>query len=403
MNKRKLPAREFCAYNDGDVLAFGESSRIYVLHNPGQRAWTASEGKREAHRQPVEGPPDNMYADSPSAGGDVDEGACACADDAEVYKQITYDDDDNFDWKSYTGPLNEKQRKAIEKIRLKEEKLQNLNREIRAIQAKRHSSNDGRRFDEPDGDGLSDGQRAQIIRNTERADVLQEQLVDMLDALEESIKDSLAGRNRGGDAIGGHRSGGHGAPSSRRRKRADSDDDDDFYDRTGGAQTKRKTMHGNDGVSTAGDEGEGVETVETLWRKRLEAEEELRALQEERRRIGAAGGSAAPPAAGGENGNDDELDAYMRAVETKVGEEHVQVLADRVKEAEDKIRRIGRLVDIADPDGIYRPKRRDGHASRSGGAQRHRPVAPTFESGTIAAAKRMQQQRLRREETESAR
>merc|ERR1711907_423550 len=37
LNKQKLKPREYYKYNDGDLVIFGESSRMYLLHNESQR------------------------------------------------------------------------------------------------------------------------------------------------------------------------------------------------------------------------------------------------------------------------------------------------------------------------------------------------------------------------------
>lgn len=74
-----------------------------------------------------------------------------------------------FDWKTYSGPLNEKQEKVKEKLVKKDLALTNLRSEIQRIQAKKDSQ---------DG-GLTQGQEMQVARNEQRIEQLEEE-IDML-------------------------------------------------------------------------------------------------------------------------------------------------------------------------------------------------------------------------------
>lgn len=76
-----------------------------------------------------------------------------------------------FDWKSYSGKLNERQEKLKEKLHKKDQTVQNLRAEIQRIQAKK---------DAQEG-GLSQGQEMQVARNEQRIEQLEEEM-DMLGA-----------------------------------------------------------------------------------------------------------------------------------------------------------------------------------------------------------------------------
>ena len=394
LNKQKLKPREYYKYNDGDLVIFGESSRMYLLHNESQR-------RREIPiRQ--EAVPARKHAINSRTKGDDDaheeeeeEEEMTINKEDELLKCMTYDDDDNFDWRSYKGPITEKQERSLSKIREKDYKIKNMMKEIESIQAKRYTNSTSRRFeDDAGGDGLSDGQRNQILRNNQHIDKLQEEIDGMVFSLEESIKDSILGRSK----LRKDR-------DQMLRKRAykshneyDSDDDD-FYDRTG--PTKRNKPNSRE--KRAGDDKDSgalhgnVETVETLWMKREECERLIEELEGEKRRAqkgkgiqGNDNNNSNESEAKQQSGNDDDvLDAYMMNISKKVHDDSMTSLEKQLDEQRKKLERLCHLINIADPEALYVHKISTGKNNGSSSLSTKGNPLSMIEPKSVSVAKMM--------------
>lgn len=74
-----------------------------------------------------------------------------------------------FDWRTFSGKMNEKQEKMKEKLAKKDLSITNLRSEIQRIQAKKDSQ---------DG-GLTSGQEMQVGRNEQRIEQLEEEIENL--------------------------------------------------------------------------------------------------------------------------------------------------------------------------------------------------------------------------------
>ncbi|WRX22299.1 Forkhead-associated (FHA) domain - like 10 [Theobroma cacao] len=248
INKSQVTKRTYVDLNVGDVIRFGHSSRLYIFQGPSELM-----------------PPD---------------------------------DADEMTWQTYKGQLTEKQEKTRDKIIKRTEKaspflfvlqldleIAHMKKEIDAIRAK----------DIAQG-GLTQGQQTQIARNEQRITQIMEELENLEETLNESIRESIGAR--AGRISHGKRKGGPEDDDE-----DFSSDDDEFYDRT-----KKKPT-----VLKVG-ETQSIETADSLLDKRdaimKEIEDKKELLLSEENKM--ASETALETEAG------DALDAYMSGLSSQL-------------------------------------------------------------------------------------
>ena len=216
--------------------------------------------------------------------------------------------------------------------------------EIERIRAKETSDNP-----------LTAGQQTQISRNETAMEKLEEEIEDLDEVLNDSLRESLGAKRI-------NREGGKKKKKKKKGAYSDSDysddDDDDFYDRTDAAKERRRKKEkakadkraAERGESTGGKDGvkqsETVETAATLWEKRQVVEAAIEELEgraaaaEKRERENAAtsGGEQAGKA-------DDDLDAFMDQIGAKRDAEEVRRLKVQIGERKSDLERLERLLD----------------------------------------------------------
>jgi len=420
VNKRRLKARVHAPVFVGDQIRFGQSSRVFVVSGAAElmpeeglsrderRRLRALETMSEAERTKEHAERAELEKrDDATAGrrdvnwgmGDEDD----APSESEAALRLAA-----LDWRDHAGALTEKQEKQKEKIRRKEEKVRALRLESERISAK-----------ESDSTPLTQGQRVTLARNESAVEKLEEEIEDADEALNESIRASVAGgagargakkKSRPRDALGSDSEDAYG-----------SDSDDDFYDRTASAAERRrkkaqnaqaakaeKHKHARDGSrKEASAAPVAVETAATLWEKKRVAAAALEASRRalaacEAKALGGATSSPEKEEKGKDTEKADDLDAFMASVARARDVEATASASRRVAEAETELKRLDRLLRLADPRGEFAPgSDMQRSVERLAEAARARAAAEQQSAARRAAAEA--EARARREEQEKER
>ncbi|KAL5739464.1 hypothetical protein ACOSQ2_028644 [Xanthoceras sorbifolium] len=336
VNKNQVKKRVYVDLHVGDVIRFGQSSRLYIFQGPSELMPAEKDLKiiRESKiQQEMLDREDSLrrarlntsLADGISWGMGED-----AIEEAE-------DDNDEVTWQNYKGQLTEKQEKTREKIIKRTEKIAHMKKEIDSIRVKDISQG-----------GLTQGQQTQIARNEQRIAQIMEELENLEETLNESIRESIGAR--GGNISHGRRKG------AAEDDEDISSDDDEFYDRTKKPLTQK-----------AG-ETQIVETVDTLLDKRdaimKEIEDKKESIERERNKM------ASETAVENEAG--DALDAYMSGLSSQLVLDKNAQLQKELSILQSELDRIFYLLKIADPMGET-TKRRDTKVQEP---KLHKPEMP---------------------------
>ena len=422
VNKRRLKARVHAPVFVGDQIRFGQSSRVFVVSGAAElmpeeglsrderRRLRALETMSEAERTKEHAERAELEKrDDATAGrrevnwgmGDEDD----APSESEAALRLAA-----LDWRDHAGALTDKQEKQKEKIRRKEEKVRALRLESERISAK-----------ESDSTPLTQGQRVTLARNESAVEKLEEEIEDADEALNESIRASVAGgagargakkKSRRRDALGSDSEDAYG-----------SDSDDDFYDRTASAAERRrkkaqkaqaakaeKHKQARDGSrKEASAAPVAVETAATLWEKKRVAAAALEASRRalaacEAKALGGATSSPEKEEKGKDTEKADDLDAFMASVARARDVEATASASRRVAEAETELKRLDRLLRLADPRGEFAPgSDMQRSVERLAEAARARAAAEEQSAARRAAAELKARARREGEEKERAR
>ncbi|OVA16881.1 Forkhead-associated (FHA) domain [Macleaya cordata] len=319
INKNQVKKRTYTDLHVGDVVRFGQSSRLYIFQGPSELMPPESDfnkirtAKMREEMQDREASLRRAKLEASLADG-ISWGITEDAiEEAE-------EDTDEVTWQTFKGQLTERQEKTRDKILKRTEKarklfIANMKKEIDAIRSK----------DIAQG-GLTQGQQTQIARNEQRISQILEELESLEETLNESIQESIGAR---AGKVHGKKKGAiedeDEAPS----------DDDEFYDRT-----KKKP------IQKAG-ENASVETADTLLDKKdaimKEMENKSNLLLNEKARMTQEVESAT------ESG--DALDAYMTGLSSQLVLDTTTQLQRDISALQSKLDRILYLLKIADPTG----------------------------------------------------
>lgn len=305
----------------GDVIRFGQSSRLYILQGPSELMPPESDLK-SIKKAKLRVEMEDMEASLLRAKLEA-----ACADGiswgmGEDAIEETEDEADEITWQTYKGQLTEKQEKTREKVLKRLEKIAHMKKEMDAIRAKDISQG-----------GLTQGQQTQIARNEQRISQIMEELESLEETLNESIRESLGARS--------------GKMYGKNKGVAEDDkeylsDDDDFYDRT-----KKTTSKGK------GDDNQSVETAETLLDKKdaivKEMEEKKELFLKERDKLASENEDLADTG--------DELDAYMSGLSSQLVLDDLEKHEKELSVLQSELDRVLYLLKIADPTGEASKKR----------------------------------------------
>jgi hypothetical protein len=237
------------------------------------------------------------------------------------------DDVEEITWQTYSGELTPKQEKTKEKVLKRLEKIGHMKKEVAAIRAKDISQG-----------GLTQGQQTQIARNEQRTAELLEELENLEETLNDSIRESLGAKTG--------RKPTHGKKKGIVEDEEDlSSDEDDFYDRT---QKKPSTKKGS--------ENQTVETVDSLVDKRDNVLKEIEAKNEqlltEKSKMETENVTEVT------SGDSlDALDAYMTGLSTTLVQDKTAQIQQELSTLQSELSRILYLLKIADPTGEEVKKR----------------------------------------------
>ncbi|RZC77173.1 hypothetical protein C5167_001308 [Papaver somniferum] len=319
INKNQVKRKTYTDLHVGDVVRFGQSSRMYIFQGPSElmppegdlskirSAAKIREEVRDREASLRRAKLQASLADGISWGLSED----AIEEAKEETEEIT--------WQTYKGQLTERQEKTREKIIKRTEKIAHMKKEIDAIRAKDISQG-----------GLTQGQQTQIARNEQRMSQILEELESLEETLNDSIQESLGAR-------GGKRHGKNKGATEDEEEAVS--DEDDFYDRT-----KKKP------ICKTG-ENKSVETADSLLDKKdaIISEMEIKAsllLSEKNKRIPEVAQSSE---GGDESG--DALDAYMTGLSSQLVLDTTTQLQAEISSLQTEHDRILYLLKIADPTG----------------------------------------------------
>ncbi|KAK9052494.1 hypothetical protein SSX86_029123 [Deinandra increscens subsp. villosa] len=349
INKNQVKKKVYVELHVGDVLRFGHSTRLYIFQGPPDlmppekdlksvRNIKMRDERRDMEASLRRAKREAALADGISWGMDED----AIEENEDDLEEIT--------WQTFKGQLTEKQEKTREKVLKRLEKIANMKKEIDAIRAKDISQG-----------GLTQGQQTQIARNEQRMAQVAEELENLEETLNESIRESLGAR--GGRVHG-------------KKKGATVDDEDEyvsdedeFYDRTRKKPSKQK-----------GTDGKSVETADSLIEKKdaisMQIEEKKKLLVDEKNRVVTIKDDVA------ETG--DDLDAFMSGLSSQLVHDKTKSLQKELDELQSELERVVYLLKIADPTGEASRKRES--------VKLDIPKAPVAKKATVEKGKNVPKQ-----------
>ncbi|KAG5624101.1 hypothetical protein H5410_009319 [Solanum commersonii] len=317
VNKKEVKKRVFVDLHVGDVLRFGQSSRLYIFEGPTDLMPPEADLKR-VRQAKIREEMHDMEASLLRAKLETSRAdgiSWGMRDDAIEENE---DEVDEITWQTYKGQLTEKQEKTREKVVKRLEKIAHMKKEIDAIRAKDISQG-----------GLTQGQQTQIARNEQRMSQLVEELENLEETLNESIRESLGART--------------GRTSNGKKKEPEeeefSSEEDEFYDRT------QKPSKNKDGKN------QSIETADSLLDKKdaivREMEDKRKLFLDEK----DCTGQESTVEAG------DELDAYMSGLSSQLALEKEEKLHKELSTLQTELDRVLYLLKIADPTGEAAKKR----------------------------------------------
>ncbi|KAL6553077.1 hypothetical protein OROGR_006919 [Orobanche gracilis] len=321
INKSQVKKRVYMDLHVGDVIRFGQSSRLYIFQGPSDlmppetdlkclRNAKIRQQSQDMKASLLRAKVEASRADGVSWGMQED----AIEEDEDDVEEIT--------WQTCKGQLTEKQEKTREKVIKRLEKIAHMKKEIDAIRAK----------DIAQG-GLTQGQQTQIARNEQRMSQIMEELDNLEETLNESIRESLGAR-------GGKTSRGKKKGTMEDEEEDYMSDEDEFYDRA------KKSLKHKSG------ENQSVETADSLLDKK---DALVKQIEDKEKLILDDDKPAETNKVVAEAG--DALDAYMSAVSSQLVLDNKEKLRKEISTLQSELDRILYLLRIADPTGEAAKKR----------------------------------------------
>ncbi|XP_071913243.1 uncharacterized protein [Coffea arabica] len=351
INKNEVKKKAYVELHVGDVIRFGHSSRLYIFQGPTDLMppeadlKTIRTAKIRQEMQDMEASLLRAKLEASLADGI----AWGMQEDAIEEAE---DEIDEITWQTYKGQLTEKQEKTREKVMKRLEKIAHMKKEIDAIRAK----------DIAQG-GLTQGQQTQIARNEQRISQIMEELENLEETLNESIRESLGAR--AGKTTRGKRQG-----ATEDNEEDYLSDDDDFYDRT---QKPSKKKSG---------ENQSIETADSL----LEKKEAILKEMEDTRNLLLNEDKSVPKREVAEEG--DALDAYMSSVSSQLAFDKKDKLEKGLASLQSELDRVSYLLKVADPTGEA-ARRRESKAQEP----RHNVVVAASDAVELSPSEKRQSHR----------
>jgi len=322
VNKQQLKGLMHAPLRVGDVVRFGQSSRLHIFQGPEQLM--PKEGPNRQQKQQLlalEAAAKEKFEKEQIAKLSLANEEATWGIGEDHTEPVDEGMEGEVDWRSKfeQGKLTEKQSAIAEKIQRKERTMANLKKEIENIRAKESSQS------------LTEGQQMQIGRNEQKLVQLQEEIDEAEDVLTESVNESYFAK--------------HGKKRKQKQKKDEdelSSDDDEFYDRTGTVERKKRAKLSQ------------VESIETLWEKHtklMEEKERLSRALDDKVRIAREVPSQSSAEA-------DSLDAYLDSVKADVKRDQVTKVQQELDNVQKEIDSVKRLMQVADPSNLYKPRQK---------------------------------------------
>ncbi|RLN93112.1 hypothetical protein BBJ28_00011493 [Nothophytophthora sp. Chile5] len=366
VNKKRVASDEFVRLHIGDVLGFGESSRLYAVCGPPEllpaeyESSNLSRFRDKAEKKRAVREEQKMERDRGASWGfgedaeeeekeeeeeeaDSDEeDAAAGKEELPDYLRNLKEDEQPYKSSVSQSELNEKDQRLFQQLQTRIRKMENLKVERSRILAKQHQL-----------DGLTEGQQRQLDRNEQRIDALMKEI----DKVEAQIHAKNAQRSQ--------TSASAAAGGNKLRKRnvneelyAYDSDEDDFYDRTQANQQKfaarKQQIVGSSSITSSvkavKPAKSEVLTVDSIQSNITRLEREL---QEVKDQFGAASvranSSQATQKESKQEEEADSLDSFMVATTSQLQVNEMDAIAKRKAEVEKELRRQRQLLAVATP------------------------------------------------------
>ncbi|TMW55620.1 hypothetical protein Poli38472_010502 [Pythium oligandrum] len=357
VNKKRLVPNQFERLHIGDIVVFGESTRMYALCGPAEllpeeydsanlQAFRARLEKKqnEARSMGRREKPEEESGASWGFGEDAEEEDDEDSDeedkkashkgrggesDLPSYLRGLKERDRAYESSVKASDVSEKDQKLFQQLQTKIKKMENLETEKSRILAKQN-----------DLQGLSEGQEMTLERNNARIEALQKEI--------ESLEDQLHARNA-------QREKSRSAVATKKKTTRKEDarydydsDEDDFYDRTKANQRKQQER-----LQVPGHQS-GVAPVKASAPQTLTAESIQKTISELKKELAAVVQECARAASSeqGESKTEDEvdaLDAFMQATTQQLQQSERVSLETKRKELEAQLKQQEQLLAIAMP------------------------------------------------------
>ncbi|KAH9739755.1 FHA domain-containing protein [Citrus sinensis] len=291
INKNQVEKRVYVDLHVGDVIRFGQSSRLYIF----------------------QGPPDLMPPEK-----DLN-----LIRESKIQQEIL-DREDSLRRARLDASCADGISWGMGEDAIEEAEIAHMKREIDLIRAKDISQG-----------GLTQGQQTQIARNEQRIAQIMEELENLEETLNESIRESFGARS--GNTYRGKKKG------MGEDEEDFLSDDDEFYDRT---KKKPSIQKAN--------ESQSIETADTLLDKRdvimKEMEDKKELFEKEKDKMASETDV--------ETESGDALDAYMSGLSSQLVLDKTMQHQKELSTLQSELDRILYLLKFADPTGEA-TKRRD--------------------------------------------
>ncbi|KAJ3086969.1 Kanadaptin [Quaeritorhiza haematococci] len=333
LNKNPLPKRQYKKLRVGDMLRFGQSTRLFIFQGPEEPE------QPEVVVKPIPSKPPTQIESSGVTWGF---GEDATEDDTELPDDA---DEDTPDAPSNFSSLNPEETRDAYYYKDPKKALRTWF-EIQGGEPEYEVEEEGHGRNreyvakvelpiETSVGGVLHG----IGRGSKKKDAEREA------ALDACIKLDKRGILRGGkDAVK--------EAEKKRLKELLGDDDDDgdsFYDRT--ATSERKTRRKGQKSAAASTGGSStVETFDSLTKKKEDVLRDIAELQERIRVVEDEESKRASAAANKDGG--DELDSYMQQLQSKIKTQSKDGLKRKIQVLEKELHRLDRLIKIATPHDV---------------------------------------------------
>ncbi|KAK1605753.1 hypothetical protein QYE76_029426 [Lolium multiflorum] len=356
INKTQIKKKLYTKIHVGDIIRFGQSSRLYLFQGPSELMPPEKDmqKRRDAKIRQDMLDREASLARAKTQAALAEGISWGMSEDAP--EELGEDEADEITWQTYTGQLTERQQKTRGKIIKRMEKVANMKKEIDAIRVKDISQG-----------GLTQGQQTQIARNEQRISQIMEELENLEETLNDSIQESLGART------GKPKRGSHKASLEEEEVISD---DDDFFDRTKKKPSNQQS-NGQQSVETADSllEKKDIITNDIEGKKKLLEEEKNKLAQRHDADLG------------------DDLDAYMSGLSSQLVHDNITKIQKELSDLQAELDKVVYLLKVADPMGEAARKRDLKPSEANPQASNHNPRPEAKKEEKTAQGKTSKEQK----------